>query len=511
MSHGIDRPLRYNSSHGEPDMNPFREYELLQTRRHFFGRAASGIGTAALASVLNPQAFAAAPSTDSAGSEPADRGVLGGTHFAPRAKRVIYLFMSGAPSQIDMYDYKPQLEEHFDKDLPDSIRKGQRLTTMTSGQARFPVAPSMFKFAKHGKCGAEVSELLPHTATMVDDMAILRSVHTEAINHDPAITYIQTGFQTPGRPSMGAWLSYGLGRTNHNLPGFVVLHSTWTGRKSAQALYNRLWGAGFLPSRHAGVSLRSQGDPVLYLSNPPGVTGQTRRRMLDALSQLNQQQYDVVGDPEINTRIAQYEMAYRMQTSVPELTDFSDETKATLDMYGPEVNTPGTFSANCLLARRLAERDVPFVQIFIRGWDQHGNLPNDIRNQCSDVDQGSAALLKDLKQRGMLEDTLVIWGGEFGRTVYCQGKLTKTNYGRDHHPRCFSMWMAGGGVKGGITYGQTDDFSYNVVENPVHIHDLNATILHCLGINHERLTFRFQGRDFRLTDVHGHVVKDVLA
>ncbi len=482
--------------------------QLLSTRRHFFGRAATGIGTAALASLVNPNLFAA----PTAGKSLEGRnGILGTTHFKPTAKRVIYLFMSGAPSQLDMYDYKPKMQDLFDKDLPESIRQGQRLTTMTSKQKRFPVAPSTFQFARHGKSGAWVSELLPYTAQCVDDMAIIKSVHTEAINHDPAITYIQTGAQLPGRPSLGAWMSYGLGQDNKNLPAFVVLHSTWSSRRAAQALYSRLWGSGFLPSKHQGVSLRSTGDPVLYLSDPPGVTGGNRRKMLDALNQLNQQQYEAVGDPEIMTRIAQYEMAYRMQSSVPELMDLSGETKATLDLYGPDVQTPGTFAANCLLARRLAERDVPFVQIFIRGWDQHGNLPGDIRRQCGDVDQPSAALLTDLKQRGLLDDTLVIWGGEFGRTIYCQGKLTKTNYGRDHHPRCFTVWMAGGGVKGGQVYGETDDFSYNITENPVHIHDLNATILHCLGIDHERLTYRFQGRDFRLTDVHGQVVKDILA
>ncbi len=482
---------------------------LLQTRRHFFGKTATGIGTAALASLLNPKLFGATPTAET--SLEGRGGILKSTHFPPTAKRVIYLFMSGAPSQLDLYDYKPKMQEWFDKDLPDSIRQGQRLTTMTSGQKRFPIAPTMFKFAQHGQSGAWVSELLPHTAKCVDDMAIIKTVNTEAINHDPAITYIQTGAQQPGRPSMGAWLSYGLGQENKNLPAFVVLHSTWSAKRDAQALYARLWGSGFLPSKHQGVSLRSTGDPVLYLSDPPGVSGTNRRKMLDALNQLNQKEYEAVGDPEIMTRIAQYEMAYRMQSSVPELMDLSGETKATLDMYGPEVTKPGTFAANCLLARRLAERDVPFVQIFIRGWDQHGSLPRDIRFQCGDVDQPSAALLTDLKQRGLLEDTLVIWGGEFGRTIYCQGKLTKNNYGRDHHPRCFSVWMAGGGVKGGQVYGETDDFSYNITENPVHIHDLNATILHCLGINHERLTYRFQGRDFRLTDVHGRVVKDILA
>ena len=483
-------------------MDPIQERALLETRRQFFGRAATGIGTAALGSLLNPSLFAAAPK--------AAGGVLGGPHFTPRAKRVIYLFMSGAPSQLDTFDYKPKLHEMFDADLPDSVRMGQRITTMTSGQARLPIAPSMFKFQQYGRSGAWVSELLPHTSTIVDDIALVQSVHTEAINHDPAITYIVTGSQLPGRPSLGAWLSYGLGSENSNLPAFVVLHATWTGRKSAQALYNRLWGSGFLPTKHQGVALRSKGDPVLYLSNPPGVTDSTRRRMLDGLATLNRAQYEQFGDPEINTRIAQYEMAYRMQTSVPELADISSEPKHILDLYGPEVTTPGTFASSCLLARRLAERDVRFTQIFIRGWDQHANLPNEIRNQCRDIDQGSAALIKDLKQRGMLDDTLVVWGGEFGRTVYCQGTLTKTNYGRDHHPRCFTMWMAGAGVKPGIVYGKTDDFSYNIVENPVSINDLNATILHCLGINHERLTYRFQGRDFRLTDVHGQVVHDIL-
>ena len=487
-------------------MNPINQHALHQTRRHFFGKTATGIGTAALASLLNPEAFATKP----AGSARRD-GVLKKLHFAPKAKRIIYLFMSGAPSQIDLLDYKPQLNKHFNAELPDSIRKGQRLTTMTSGQKRFPVAPSMFKFKQHGKHGAWISELLPHTASIADDIAIIRSVHTEAINHDPAITYIQTGSQVPGRPSLGAWMSYGLGSMNENLPAFVVFTTSWSGRKAAQALYERLWGPGFIPSRHAGVRLRSKGDPVLYLSNPKGVSRSARRTMLDALAKLNRKQYEAVGDPEIQTRIAQYEMAFRLQTSVPELTDVSKETKQTLEMYGPEVTKPGTFAASCLLARRLVERNVRFVQLFIRGWDQHGSLPKDIRNQCRDVDQPAAALVKDLKRRGMLDDTLVIWGGEFGRTVYCQGKLTKTNYGRDHHPRNFSIWMAGGGVKPGIVHGATDDFSYNITKDPVHIHDLNATILHTLGVDHEKLTYRFQGRDFRLTDVHGKVVKEVLS
>jgi hypothetical protein len=486
-------------------MDPRTEHASALTRRHFLGRSACGIGTAALASLLNPGPVRANITAPRSG------GVLGGTHFAPRAKRAIYLFMSGAPSQLETFDYKPKLDEMFDADLPDSVRMGQRITTMTSGQKRLPIAPSMFKFAQHGESGAWVSELLPHTAKVVDDLAIVRTVHTEAINHDPAITYIQTGAQQPGRPSVGAWLSYGLGRENQNLPAFVVMQSTWSAKRDAQALYTRLWGAGFLPSEHQGVSLRPQGDPVLYLSNPPGVDGSTRRHMLDALATLNQSRYAEVGDPEINTRISQYEMAFRMQTSVPELTDISDESQATLEMYGPDVHTPGTFAASCLLARRLAERDVRFVQVFIRGWDHHGDLPRDIRLQCRDIDQPAAALITDLKQRGMLDDTLVIWGGEFGRTVYCQGGLSKDNYGRDHHPRCFSVWMAGGGIKPGIVYGETDDFSYNIVRDPVHIHDLNATLLHSLGINHEQLTFRYQGRDFRLTDVHGNVVGGLLA
>jgi len=487
-------------------MHPLRESELIETRRHFFGRSAAGIGTAALASLMNPSLFAAPQ------DKPAVVGGLPGLpHFAPKAKRVIYLFMSGAPSQLDMWDYKPKMNEFYDKDLPDSVRNGQRITTMTSGQKRFPIAPSIFKFNQHGKHGAWVSELLPHTAGVIDDLAVIRTVNTEAINHDPAITYIQTGSQLPGRPSAGAWLSYGLGSMNQNLPAFVVLHSTVNGGFGGQALYARLWGSGFLSTRYQGVSMRSTGDPVLYLSNPAGVSPRMRRRMLDELAKLNQERFDEVGDPEIQSRISQYEMAYRMQTSVPELTDISGESEETLEMYGPEVTKPGTFAANCLLARRLAERDVRFTQVFIRQWDQHGNLPKDIRRQCGIVDQPCAALLNDLKQRGMLDDTLVIWGGEFGRTIYCQGGLTKANYGRDHHPRCYTKWMAGGGVKPGIVYGETDDFSYNVVENPVHIHDLNATILQCLGINHEQLTYRFQGRDFRLTDVHGNVVQDLLA
>ncbi len=480
-------------------MDPRHEHDLILSRRALLKGATCGVGTVALASILSPKAFAS------------EGGLLGAPHFAPKAKRVIYLFMSGAPSQIDLFDHKPKLAEMYDEDIPDSVVNGQRFTTMTSGQERFPIAPSIFGFQRHGESGTEVSELLPYTAQVVDDLCVIRTLHTESINHDPGITFIQTGAEFPGRPSMGAWLSYGLGTMNSDLPAFVVLHSSWSAKRDAQALYSRLWGSGFLPSEHQGVSLRSIGDPVLYLSDPPGVDAGDRRRMLDALAELNAKRHEEVGDPEIRARIAQYEMAYRMQTSVPELIDLKSEPESIRAMYGPDVEKPGTFAYNCLLARRLAERDVRFIQIFIRGWDQHGDLPRDLRLQCGDVDQAGAALVTDLKQRGLLDDTLVVWGGEFGRTTYCQGPLSKTNYGRDHHPRCFSIWMAGGGVKPGITYGETDDFSYNVVDKPVHIHDLNATILHLLGIDHEKLTHRYQGRDFRLTDVHGEVVHDVLA
>jgi hypothetical protein len=484
-------------------MDLLREQTLMMTRRHFFGRTATGIGALALGSLLNPNLLSAAAEENS-GQFP-----LGKPHFAPKAKRVIYLFMAGGPAQMDLLDYKPTLEKLHGTELPSSIRMGQRLTGMTSGQSSFPVVKSLFKFAQHGKCGAWVSELIPNIAEIVDDIAIVKTVNTEAINHDPAITFIQTGFQQPGRPCMGSWLSYGLGSENKNLPAFIVMISN--GKESDQPLYARLWGSGFLPSEHQGVNFRGTGDPVLYLSNPPGLTNTTRRRMLDGLAKLNSKQFQAFGDPEINTRISQYEMAYRMQTSVPDLVDISKESQSTLDMYGPDVKKPGTFAYNCLLARRMAERGVRFIQLYHRGWDQHNNLPKRIKEQCKDTDQASAALVKDLKQRGMLDDTLVIWGGEFGRTVYSQGKLEKENYGRDHHGRCYSVWMAGGGVKAGISYGQTDDFCYNVVENPVHIHDLNATILHAMGINHERLTYRFQGRDFRLTDIHGEVVKPLLA
>lgn len=484
-------------------MNTFEDYITLETRRQFFRKSAAGIGSAALACLLGQDQLRAAIEQGD-GKMP--------FHHTPKAKRAIYLFMSGAPSQIDLWDNKPKMQEWYDKDLPDEIRNGQRLTTMTSKQARFPIAPSIYKFTRHGQCGTEVSELLPYTSQVVDDLAVVRSMWTEAINHDPAITYIQTGNQIPGRPSLGAWLSYGLGSENENLPSFVVLNSTWSAKRDAQALYQRLWGAGFLPSKHQGVALRSQGDPVLYLSDPNGVNRDVRRTMLDGLNALNEKHYQEVGDPETHARIAQYEMAFRMQSSVPDLTDLSDEPQHILDMYGPDVTKPGTFAYNCLLARRMAERGVRFSQIFHRGWDQHGNLTGDLPLQCRDVDQPSAALIQDLKMRGMLDDTLVVWGGEFGRTIYCQGGLSKTNYGRDHHPRCFSVWMAGAGVKGGIVHGTTDDFCYNIVENPVHIRDLNATILHLLGIDHERLSVKHQGLDVRLTGVEkAHLIKEVLS
>ncbi|MEX0824575.1 MAG: DUF1501 domain-containing protein, partial [Pirellulaceae bacterium] len=462
------------------------------TRRHFFSRTSAGLGAAALASL---EAGSVRSATGAAAS------VTGGLpalpHHPPKAKRAIYLFMSGAPSQMDMWDHKPAMEEWFDKDLPESIRQGQRLTTMTSGQSRFPIAPSIYKFAPHGTNGTMVSELLPHMAKKVDEIALVRSMYTEAINHDPAITYICTGDQLPGKASLGAWLNYGLGTENENLPAFMVMTASWSGRQTAQALYNRLWGSGFLASKYQGVSLRSTGDPVLYLSNPKGVDAGVRRRMLDTLETLNQATFERTADPETTARIAQYEMAYRMQTSVPDLTNLADEPQHVLDLYGPEVTTPGTFANCCLMARRMAERGVRFTQIFHRGWDQHATLPKDLPNQCRDVDQPSAGLLTDLKQRGLLDDTLVAWGGEFGRTIYCQGKLSKTNYGRDHHPKCFTMWMAGAGIKGGVVHGETDEFSYNITRDPVHIRDMNATILQLMGIDHRRFVYPFKGLDQR--------------
>jgi len=468
------------------------------TRRHFFSRTSTGIGAAALASLFSQDSLQA------------ETGLAGLPHFPPKAKRVIYLHQSGAPSQIDLFDYKPQLKKEHGKELPDSVRNGQRITGMTSGQSAFPVVSSLFKFSQHGQTGTWLSELVPYHGQIVDDIAIIKTVNTEAINHDPAITFIQTGSQQPGRPSMGSWVSYGLGSENQNLPAFVVLISQSSAINVDQPLFSRLWGSGFLPSNYQGVNFRASGDPVLYLSDPPGVSKNTRRRMLDSVAKLNTLNSKAYGDPEIETRISQYEMAYRMQTSVPELMDLSKEPEHVFEMYGPDARKPGTYAANCLLARRLAERGVRFIQLYKRGWDQHNDLPRDLALQCKSVDQPSAALIQDLKQRGLLDDTLVLWGGEFGRTVYCQGKLTETNYGRDHHPRCFAVWMAGGGIRRGITMGETDDYCYNVVADPVHVFDLQATVLHCLGVDHKRLTYKFQGRHFRLTDIAGEVVKQVL-
>jgi hypothetical protein len=465
---------------------------LLLTRRYFFSRLSTGLGIPALANLL------------------ASEGLPGLPHHPPKTKRVIYLFMSGGPSQMDLFDYKPRLGELRATELPDSVRMGQRLTGMTATQSSFPVAPSIFQFAQHGQSGAWVSDLLPHTAKVVDRMCFIKSMHTEAINHDPAVTFFQTGFQLAGRPSIGAWLSYGLGSENKDLPAFVVMISQGTGNPADQPLYDRLWGSGFLPTRYQGVKFRSLGDPVLYLSNPSGFEAADRRRFIDDLGQLNQLLAGDYGDPEITTRIAQYEMAYRMQTSVPELTDLSKEPASTFELYGPESRKPGTFAANCLLARRLAERGVRFIQLFHRGWDQHNKLPKQIPGQCRDIDQAGAGLITDLEQRGLLDDTLLVWGGEFGRTVYCQGRLTQDDYGRDHHPRCFTMWLAGAGVQRGFTYGETDDFCYNITRDPVHVHDLHATILHLLGIDHTRLTYKYQGRHFRLTDIHGRIPRRIL-
>ncbi len=482
---------------------PISDLPLLENRRQFFGRATTGIGTVALASLLNPNLFSA----EQPGGDSRVTDLSGLPHFAGKAKRVIYMLQSGAPSQVDLFDYKPSLNRLHMTELPDSIRQGQRLTGMTAGQQKFPVIKSPWAFKQHGQSGTWLSDLLPHMSGVVDDICVIKSMHTEAINHDPAITFFQTGHQQPGRPSVGAWLSYGLGSESANLPSFVVLLSTNT-FSQAQPLYDRLWGSGFLPSKFQGVKFRSQGDPVLYLNDPTGGTEATRRAMLDRLAQLNQIRAQQVGDPEINSRIAQYEMAYRMQTSVPELADISDEPESTFKLYGEDARRPGSHAANCLLARRLAERGVRFIQVFHRGWDHHSNVKTHLPTLAKETDQGSAALIADLKQRGMLDDTLVIWAGEFGRTVYSQGN--PDSFGRDHHPRCFSIWMAGGGIRPGLCYGQTDDYSYNIAENPVHVHDFHATLLHCLGINHERLVHRFQGREFRLTDVHGNVVKDIL-
>ncbi|CAN5207361.1 DUF1501 domain-containing protein [soil metagenome] len=469
-------------------------------RRSFLSKASIGLGTVALGSLFDVKKIF---SQDNPG------GILKMPHLPPKAKRVVYLFQSGGPSQLEMFDYKPMLQKMQGQDLPASVRMGQRLTSMSSGQSILPLVGSPYQFSQYGNSGAWVSELMPFTSQVVDELCFVKSMYTEQINHDPALTFFQTGHQIAGRPSIGSWINYGLGTVNENLPSFIVMVSK--NAPQDQPLYARLWGNGFLPSKHQGVQLRSGADPVLYLNNPEGYGSMDRRSMLDALKDLNQAQQEIFGDPEINNRIAQYEMAYRMQTSVPEVTDLSGEPDWIFDMYGQDAREPGTYAANCLLARRLLERDVKFVQLYHQGWDQHGDLPKGLTNQCKTTDQASAALVKDLKQRGLLEDTLVIWGGEFGRTNYSQGKLTKDNYGRDHHPRCFTMWMAGAGVKPGFTYGETDEFGYNIIKNSVHVHDFQATLLHLLGIDHEKLYYEFQGRRFRLTDVSGKVVNDILA
>ena len=487
-------------------MSLLDEHRLLLNRRHFFGRTATGIGVAALASLLQQDL----PGQEPVAANNRNEGLPGIPHFAPKAKRVIYLFQSGAPSQQDLFDPKPKLNIHFGEDLRDHVDMNERVTGMTRGQSRFPIAGSKYQFRQHGRSGAWVSELLPHIAGISDEVCYIKSMQTEAINHDPAITFFQTGFQLAGRPSIGSWLSYGIGTENRNLPAFVAMVSRGSGRPNCQPLYDRLWGSGFLPTQYSGVKFMSVGDPVPFLSNPAGFNSVARRRMLDDLARLNEQHHQECGDPEIQTRIRNYELAYRMQTSVPELTDFSDEPRHVLEAYGPNVNRRGSYAYNCLLARRLSERGVRFVQLFHMGWDQHFTLPRQLPGQCRDTDQPSAALIRDLKQRGLLDDTLVVWGGEFGRTTYCQGQLTRENYGRDHHPRCFTIWLAGGGIQPGMSYGKTDDYSYNVSENPVHVHDLHATMLHLLGIDHERLTFRYQGRQFRLTDVHGDVVSAIV-
>jgi hypothetical protein len=492
---------------GIPKERIVEEAVRSETRRQFFSRTATGLGGLALASLFQDGARAAAPRLETSG------GLPGLPHFAPKAKRAIYLHMVGSPPQQETYDYKPGMQSWFDKDLPDSIRQGQRLTTMTSGQTRFPVAPSAFEFHQHGQSGAWVSDLLPYTARMVDDMAIIRSMHTEAINHEPAITFIQTGRQVAGRPCIGAWFAYGLGSMNRDLPTFVVLNAAHTHPKAnVQAISAKLWTSGFLSAKYSGVALRSGADPVLYVNNPDGVPPEVRRRMLDGLGDLNRIRHEQVGDPETLARIEQYEMAFRMQSSVPELTDLSSEPESTYKLYGDAAKTPGSFAHTCLLARRLVERDVRFVQVYQRGWDVHGLLPQVLPSQCNDIDQACWGLVQDLKSRGLLDDTLVIWGGEFGRTIYCQGTLSKETYGRDHHPRCFSIWMAGGGVKGGVVHGETDEFSYNIVRDPVHVTDLTATMLHLFGIDHERFTYKHQGLDQKLTGVEpSKVVKEILA
>lgn len=489
-------------------MDLLQEYQRNVTRRHFFQTGSHAVGWAALASLMERDRVVSAAEANKATASPKTNL----QHFAGKAKHVIYLHMVGGPPQMDLFDYKPVMNDWYDKDLPDSIRQGQRLTTMTSGQARFPIAPSMFKFQQHGECGMWLSELLPWKAKMVDDMVFIRSMNTEAINHEPAISYIQTGNQVTGRPCLGAWASYGLGSLNEDLPAFVVMVAKPTNTEQVQAISARLWQAGYLPGEHAATSFRSAGDPILYINNPPGVPSEIRRKTLDGLKQLNELTLQQVGDPETRTRIENYELAFRMQSSVPELTNLASESEATLKMYGDEVQKPGTFANTVLLSRRLVERGVRFVQVYINNWDTHANVAGRLPSQCRDVDQPCYALIQDLKQRGMFDDTLVIWGGEFGRTIYSQGGLSKQNYGRDHHPRCFTWWMAGGGTKGGTIYGETDDFSYNIVKDPVHIRDFHATILHLLGFDHERFTFKYQGLDNKLTGVEPcRVVKELLA
>jgi hypothetical protein len=487
-------------------MDPVNEQHLEITRRQLFGKAGAGIGLAALASLFGEEALAMGNPTASGNG----LGLPGLPHFAPKAKRIIYLTQSGAPSQHDLFDYKPLLQKFKGQELPASVRNGQRLTTMTASQ-KLTIQPSHFKFAQHGKSAAWLSELLPHTAAVADDLCFIKSMHTDSINHAPGMCLFLSGAEQPGRPSTGAWVSYGLGSVNKDLPAFVVMMSRDRHGTCGQLLFDYYWGSGMLPSKYQGVKFRAGGDPVLYLTNPAGVSAAVRRGMLDDLAKMNAIKRQEAGDPEINTRIAQYEMAYRMQTSVPELTDLSNEPKHILDLYGPDVQKPGSYARNCLMARRLAERGVRFIQLFHVGWDTHGHLIREISMQCEDTDRASAALITDLKQRGMLDDTLVIWAGEFGRTVFSQGALDDPASGRDHHPRCYTLWMAGGGVKPGLTYGETDDYSYNIVKDPVHVHDLQATMLQLLGIDHKKLTFRFQGRDFRLTDVSGEIVQGILA
>lgn len=508
MCHNHDEILRSTNK-------DLQKIERQMDRRNFLTKTSMGLGAIALGSLLNADKALAEVKNGTLNTSNADellnsynKNRLGLPHHLPRAKRIVYLFQSGGPSQLDMWDYKPKLKGMFGKDLPPSVRQGQRLTGMSSGQTVFPIAPSIFDFKQYGKSETWASELLPYTSEIVDELCFVKSMQTDQINHDPAITFMQTGNQLPGRPSIGSWLSYGLGSDNDNLPTFITLI---TKNMGGQPLYSRLWGNGFLPTEHQGVQFRSGKDPVLYLSDPENYDGNDRRQMLDYLGKLNDLQHEAYGDPEINARMTQYEMAFRMQTSVPEVTDMSDEPDYIFDMYGEDSRDPGTYAANCLMARKLLEKDVKFVQLYHQGWDQHIGCPGGVKAQCKRTDQANVALIKDLKQRGMLEDTLVVWGGEFGRTVYSQGQLTPENYGRDHHPKAFTMWMAGAGVKSGYTHGETDDFSYNVVKDPVHVHDFHATLMHLFGIDHERLTFKHQGRRYRLTDVHGNVMKDLLA